>query len=48
MNNKERKRANYWRDRESECVRERELTRKKDGVGAKIMTFSQTPNGNVR
>ncbi len=43
----ERKRANYRRDRERECVRERELTRKKDRVGAKIKTFSQTPNGNV-
>ncbi len=32
---------------EKENVRERELMRKKDSVGAKIRTFSQTPNGNI-
>ncbi len=38
---KEGKRANYQRDIERECVRERELTRKRDSMGAKIRTFSQ-------
>ncbi len=32
---------------EKEEVRERELKREKDSVGAKIRTFSQTTNGNV-
>ncbi len=32
---------------ENENVWERELTRNKDSVGAKIRTFSQTHNGNV-
>ncbi len=35
------------RETEKEEVRERELTREKDSVGAKIRTFSQTTNGNV-
>jgi hypothetical protein len=43
----ERMRANYRRDRERECEKGRELMRKKDTVGAKIRTFSQTPNRNV-
>ena len=43
----ERKLANYQRDRERECERKRELMRKKDNVGAKIRTFSQTRNGNI-
>jgi hypothetical protein len=47
VKDKEGMRANYSRDRERECVRERELMRKKDTVGAKIRTFSQTPNRNV-
>ncbi len=34
-------------EKENEGERERELTRKNDCMGAKIRTFSQTPNGNV-
>jgi hypothetical protein len=33
------------RETEKEEVRERELMRKKDSMGAKISTFSQTING---
>ena len=47
MKDKEGERATYRRDRERGSERERELTRKKDSVGAKIRTFSQTTNGNV-
>ncbi len=35
------------RETEKEEVWERELTREKDSMGAKIRTFSQTTNGNV-
>ncbi len=37
----------YLAERQREEVCERELTRKKDSVGAKIRTFSQTTNVNV-
>ncbi len=47
MKDKERKRELTTGETEKENVCERELTRKKDRVGAKIRTFSQTPNGNV-
>ncbi len=46
MKDREGERATKWRDREGGSVRERELTRKKDSVGAK-KTFSQTTKGNV-
>ncbi len=37
----------YLAERQREEVCERELTRKKDSVGSKIRTFSQTTNVNV-
>ncbi len=47
MKDNEEERATLRRDRERGSVRERELTRKKDSMGAKIRTFSQTTNRNI-
>ncbi len=37
----------YLAERQRKRKRERELTRKKDSVGAKTRTFSQTTKGNI-
>ncbi len=47
MKDRKGKRATLWRDRERGSVCERELTREKDSVGAKIRTFSQTTTENI-